>query len=244
MIPVPPEYDLPLAEKSGKATIILAGGCFSGIQAIFQHVKGVTNVTAGYTGGLASTANHAKVTGDGTGHAESVLVEYDPAKLSVGTLLRIYFFVAHDPTQLNRQGPDVGTQYRSTIFTDSVDEKRVTVAYMSDRRAEAAAASDLYQDAQHLPVLSGRGLPPELRAEPSDAALRDGQRPAEGATPQGSLPEALARAASALRAGREQAPEAAAAADARLAFMRHNEKRRSLIRASPFFNSGFRARQP
>ncbi len=129
--PVPPEYDLPLAEKSGKATLILAGGCFWGMQAIYQHVKGVSNVTAGYTGGAQSTANYAKVTGDGTGHAESVLIEYDPAKLTIGTLLQIYFFVAHDPTQLNRQGPDVGTQYRSTIFTDSKDEARVAVAYMN-----------------------------------------------------------------------------------------------------------------
>lgn len=129
--PVPPEYDLPLAETSIKSTIILAGGCFWGLQAIFQHVKGVTNVTAGYTGGLASTANYAKVIGDGTGHAESVLIEYDLSQVTIGTLLQIFFFVAHDPTQLNRQGPDVGTQYRSAIFTDSVDETRVAVAYMN-----------------------------------------------------------------------------------------------------------------
>ncbi|WP_293393592.1 peptide-methionine (S)-S-oxide reductase MsrA [Nevskia sp.] len=128
---VPPEYDLPLAEKSGKATLILAGGCYWGMQAVFQHVKGVSNVTAGYAGGLKSTANYANVIGGGTGHAESVLIEYDPAQLTIGTLLQIYFFVAHDPTQLNRQGPDVGTQYRSTIFTDNVDEKRVAVAYMN-----------------------------------------------------------------------------------------------------------------
>ncbi len=129
--PVPPEYDLPLAEKSGKATLILAGGCYWGMQAVFQHVKGVSNVTAGYAGGLKSTAEYAKVIGGGTGHAESVLIEYDPAKLSIGTLLQIYFFVAHDPTQLNRQGPDIGSQYRSTIFTDSKDEARVAVAYMN-----------------------------------------------------------------------------------------------------------------
>lgn len=129
--PVPPEYDLPLAEKSGKATLILAGGCYWGMQAVFQHVKGISNVTAGYAGGLKSTAEYAKVIGGGTGHAESVLIEYDPAMLSIGTLLQIYFFVAHDPTQLNRQGPDIGSQYRSTIFTDSKDEARVAVAYMN-----------------------------------------------------------------------------------------------------------------
>jgi len=129
--PVPPEYDLPLAEASGRATIILGGGCYWGMQAVFQHIKGVTNVTAGYTGGLKSTASYARVIGDGTGHAETVLVEYDPSKLTLGTLLQVYFFVAHDPTQLNRQGPDVGSQYRSVIFTDSPDEKRVAVAYMN-----------------------------------------------------------------------------------------------------------------
>lgn len=129
--PVPPEYDLPPAESSGRATIILGGGCYWGMQAVFQHIKGVTNVTAGYTGGLKSTANYAKVTGDGTGHAETVLIEYDPSKLTLGMLLQVYFFVAHDPTQLNRQGPDVGSQYRSVIFTDSADEKRVAVAYMN-----------------------------------------------------------------------------------------------------------------
>ena len=132
-IPLPPSYDLQRTDEPGKATIILAGGCYWGMQAVFQHVKGVTNVTAGYTGGLKSTASYAKVTGDpSTGHAEAVLIEYDTAKLTLGDLLQIFFFVAHDPTQLNRQGPDVGPQYRSSIFTDVVEEKRVAVTYMND----------------------------------------------------------------------------------------------------------------
>lgn len=132
-IPLPLSYDLQLTEEPGKGRIILAGGRYWGMQAIFQHVKGVTNVIAGYTGGLKSTANYAKVTGDpSTGHAEAVLIEYDTSKLTFGTLLQIYFFVAHDPTQLNRQGPDVGPQYRSSIFTDVTEEKRVAVTYMND----------------------------------------------------------------------------------------------------------------
>lgn len=155
--PVPPEYDLPLAEKPDKARLILAGGCFWGMQAVFQHVKGVSNVTAGYTGGLKSTANYAKVTGDGTGHAEAVLIEYDPSRLSIGTLLEIYFFIAHDPTQLNRQGPDIGSQYRSTIFTDSKDEARVAVAYMNQ--------IDALKLLPHPIVTKTRKLFPFYRAE-------------------------------------------------------------------------------
>ena len=132
-IPLPLSYDLQLTEEPGKGRIILAGGSYWGMQAVYQHVKSVTNVIAGYTGGLQSTANYAKVTGDpSTGHAEAVLVEYDTSKLSLGTLLQIFFFVAHDPTQLNRQGPDVGPQYRSSIFTDVTEEKRVAVTYMND----------------------------------------------------------------------------------------------------------------
>lgn len=132
-IPLPLSYDLQLTDAPATGRIILAGGCYWGMQAVFQHVKGVSNVIAGYTGGLKSTANYAKVTGDpSTGHAEAVLIEYDTSKLTLGTLLQIYFFVAHDPTQLNRQGPDVGPQYRSSIFTDVTEEKRVAVTYMND----------------------------------------------------------------------------------------------------------------
>lgn len=132
-IPLPLSYDLQLTEEPGKGRIILAGGRYWGMQAVYQHVKGVTNVIAGYTGGLQSTASYAKVTGDpSTGHAEAVLIEYDTSKLTLGNLLQIFFFVAHDPTQLNRQGVDVGPQYRSSIFTDVAEEKRVAVTYMND----------------------------------------------------------------------------------------------------------------
>src|SRR2546421_2776109 len=112
--PIPPaRVDAPLAASSGKQTAVFAGGCFWGTQAVFERVKGVIHTTAGYAGGSASTATYDQVTTETTGHAESVEVDYDPSKITYGQLLRIFFSVAHDPTELNRQGPDVGTSYRS-----------------------------------------------------------------------------------------------------------------------------------
>lgn len=123
--------DLPLASTAGKETAVFAGGCFWGTQAVFQRVKGVIHTTAGYAGGAAATATYDQVTTETTGHAESVEVVYDPSKITYGQLLRIFFSVAHDPTQLNRQGPDVGTSYRSAIFYASDDQKRLANAYIS-----------------------------------------------------------------------------------------------------------------
>lgn len=105
-------------------TIVLAGGCFWGVEAVFEHTKGVVDAVSGYAGGEADTAHYAMVGGGDTGHAESVKVTYDPAQISLGKLLDIYFIVAHDPTQLNRQGPDHGTQYRSAIFYASDEQKK------------------------------------------------------------------------------------------------------------------------
>ncbi|MGC1422004.1 MAG: peptide-methionine (S)-S-oxide reductase MsrA, partial [Terracidiphilus sp.] len=113
-----PQTDEALAHTSGKETAVFAGGCFWGTQAVFERVKGVIATTAGYAGGSAATATYAQVTTETTGHAESVKVVFDPSKISYGTLLQIFFSV-HDPTQLNRQGPDVGTSYRSAIFYTS-----------------------------------------------------------------------------------------------------------------------------
>ena len=127
----PPRTDLPLASSSGKQTAVFAGGCFWGTQAVFQRVKGVLKTTAGYAGGSAATATYDQVTTEKTGHAESVEVVYDPAKITYGQLLRIFFSVAHDPTQLNRQGPDVGNSYRSAIFYVNDDQKRIATAYIS-----------------------------------------------------------------------------------------------------------------
>ncbi len=120
-----------LAAKPGKQVAVFAGGCFWGVQSVFERVKGVVDTTAGYAGGAASTATYDQVTTETTGHAESVRVVYDPSKITYGQLLRIYFSVAHDPTQLNRQGPDVGTSYRSSIFYSNDDQKKISLAYIA-----------------------------------------------------------------------------------------------------------------
>ena len=126
-----PAVDAPLATTHGKQTAVFAGGCFWGIQAVFQHVKGVNEATSGYSGGSASTADYETVSTGTTGHAESVQVTFDPAEISYGQLLKIFFSVAHDPTQLNRQGPDVGSQYRSVIFYTSDQQQRIAQAYIA-----------------------------------------------------------------------------------------------------------------
>jgi len=112
-------------------TAILAGGCFWGVQGVFQHVEGVTNAVSGYAGGDKATAQYETVSTGTTGHAESVQITYDPRKISYGRLLQIYFSVAHDPTELNRQGPDTGTQYRSAIFPMNAEQARVAKAYIA-----------------------------------------------------------------------------------------------------------------
>ena len=127
----PPAEDLPLAETSGSATAVFAGGCFWGTQSVFERVKGVLGTTAGYAGGSAATATYAQVTTETTGHAESVRVVYDPSKITYGTLLRIFFSVAHDPTQLDQQGPDVGPSYRSAVFFLNDDQRRIADAYIA-----------------------------------------------------------------------------------------------------------------
>lgn len=123
-----PVADIPPA--SGKQAAVLAGGCFWGVQAVFQHVQGVISATSGYAGGSAITAKYPIVSSGATGHAESVRVVYDPAKISYGQLLKIFFSVAHDPTQLDRQGPDRGPQYRSAIFYENDAQRRVAQSYV------------------------------------------------------------------------------------------------------------------
>ena len=119
------------AAGPGPEVAVLAGGCFWGVQGVFQHLDGVRNAVSGYAGGAAETA-HYRVVGSGrTGHAEAVEVTFDPAEISYGEILQVFFSVAHDPTQLNRQGPDVGTQYRSTIFPQSGDQAKVAEAYIA-----------------------------------------------------------------------------------------------------------------
>ena len=126
-----PSQDTALASKPGKATAVFAGGCFWGTQSVFERVKGVLDTTAGYAGGAASTATYDQVTTETTGHAESVKVVYDPSKITYGRLLQIFFSVVHDPTQLNRQGPDVGTSYRSVIFYSTPEQQKISHAYIA-----------------------------------------------------------------------------------------------------------------
>jgi len=126
-----PAMDASVANSKGKQTMVLAGGCFWGIQAVFQHVKGVISATSGYSGGDAKTAEYEVVSTGNTGHAESVQVVYDPSKITYGQLLKIFFSVAHDPTELNRQGPDTGTQYRSSIFYNSEEQKKIAETYIA-----------------------------------------------------------------------------------------------------------------
>ena len=114
---------------------MLAGGCFWGVEAVFEHVKGVTQVVSGYSGGTKETADYRKVSSGATGHAESVQISYDPSRITYGQLLKIYFSVAHNPTELNRQGPDSGPQYRSAIFYANDEQKRVASAYIAQLEA-------------------------------------------------------------------------------------------------------------
>jgi peptide-methionine (S)-S-oxide reductase len=123
--------DVQAAHAPGKETAVFAGGCFWGTQSVFERVKGVLDTTAGYAGGSAETATYDQVTTETTGHAESVRVVYDPSQITYGQLLRIFFSVAHDPTQLNRQGPDVGTSYRSAIFYSSDEQRKISQAYIA-----------------------------------------------------------------------------------------------------------------
>ena len=121
--------------SDGIQTVVVAGGCFWGVQGVFQHTAGIVNAVSGYAGGSRNTADYSTVSTGTTGHAESVEIKYDPSKISYGKILQIFFSVAHDPTQLNRQGPDSGTQYRSAIFTTNDEQKKVTDAYIAQLNA-------------------------------------------------------------------------------------------------------------
>ena len=125
-----PATDVQAPEAKGHQTAVLAGGCFWGVEGVFERLKGVTNVVSGFAGGDKSTAHYETVSTGKTGHAESVKITYDPAQITYGQLLKVYFSIAHDPTELNRQGPDTGTQYRSAIFYTDDEQKRVAEAYI------------------------------------------------------------------------------------------------------------------
>ena len=133
-----PAVDATPATKAGTRTAVFAGGCFWGVEAVFRHVSGVSKAVSGYSGGKPKNPTYQMVSSGMTGHAEAVEVTYDPAKVSYGQLLRVFFSVAHDPTELNRQGPDVGTQYRSAIFYADDEQKRVAEAYIAQLGAAKA----------------------------------------------------------------------------------------------------------
>jgi peptide-methionine (S)-S-oxide reductase len=127
---IDPPVDIPETKVKGEQTIVLAGGCFWGVEAVFEELTGVSNVVSGYSGGTAATANYTNVSNGTTAHAEAVKITYDPQKISLGKLLKVYFLIAHDPTQVNRQEPDIGTQYRSAIFFANPDQQKVAKSYI------------------------------------------------------------------------------------------------------------------
>ncbi|MBU6247384.1 MAG: peptide-methionine (S)-S-oxide reductase MsrA [Xanthomonadaceae bacterium] len=149
---VPPARLDPKPAQPGDQVAVLAGGCFWGMQAVFEHVRGVRQVWAGYAGGAADTAHYFRVAEGDTGHAESVKIVYDPAEVSYGTLLRVFFSVAHDPTELDRQGPDHGTQYRSEIFTTTSQQRQVAQAYIRQLGAAHAFDAPIVTKVEPLPA--------------------------------------------------------------------------------------------
>ncbi len=193
--PIPPATtDAALATTSGKQTAVFAGGCFWGTQAVFERVKGVLKTTTGYAGGSASTATYDQVTTETTGHAESVQVVYDPSKITYGELLRIFFSVAHDPTQLNRQGPDVGTSYRSAIFYANDEQKRLAnCLHPAARRGAHLPAPHRHPGGAAQGLLPRRGLPPGLRAPQSGQPLHPGLRSPENCSSEAAVPGFVCR---------------------------------------------------
>lgn len=150
-VPLPdPSLNVARAGVAGRDTAVFAGGCFWGIEAVYRHVKGVVSATSGYSGGEAMTAQYELVGSGTTGHAEAVQVIYDPSEVTYGTLLKIFFAVAHDPTQLNRQGPDVGTQYRSVIFFSSPEQQHVAESYIEQLTAAKSFPRPIVTRVEHL----------------------------------------------------------------------------------------------
>ena len=147
-----PAVDEPLATAPGAEKAVLAGGCFWGVQAVFEHVKGVTKVVSGYAGGEAMTAHYELVGTEKTGHAESVEITYDPSQITYGQLLKVYFSVAHDPTELNRQGPDQGPSYRSAIFFSTPDQERIARAYIAQLGQAKVFPRKIVTEVTHLPA--------------------------------------------------------------------------------------------
>jgi peptide-methionine (S)-S-oxide reductase len=147
-----PKLDAPKAAAKADAVAVFAGGCFWGVEAVFEHVKGVKDAVSGYAGGKSGSAQYETVSSGDTGHAESVKVTYDPTRVSYGQLLKVYFSVAHDPTQLNRQSPDVGPQYRSEIFTTNAEQAKIAKAYIAQLTAAKVFAAPIVTKVEPLPA--------------------------------------------------------------------------------------------
>jgi len=145
-----PAVDAPLAAAPGREVAVLSGGCFWGMQAVFEHVKGVIKVTSGYSGGDQASPSYEEVSTGTTGHAESVQISYDPSQISYGQLLKVFFSVAHDPTELDRQGPDHGTQYRSAIWFSSPEQQRIATAYISQLEKASVFPSNIVTEVSPL----------------------------------------------------------------------------------------------
>ncbi len=174
-----PVVDEP-ASAAPSEVVVVAGGCFWGVQGVFQHVEGVTSAVSGYAGGAKETADYETVSNGATGHTESVQVTFDPRRISYGRILQIFFSVAHDPTELDRQGPDIGTNYRSVIFPTNPEQSRVAAAYIAQlNQAHVFAAPVVTKVEPGASVLFGRGLSPELPDAAPDAGIHRDQRSAE-----------------------------------------------------------------
>ena len=194
-----------LRPAAARQNVVLAGGCFWGMQAVYEHTKGVTQAVSGYSGGSKETAHYEMVGTERTGHAESVSVTFDPRQISLGKILQIYFSVAHNPTELDYQGPDSGSSYRSAIFYANDEQKRVAVAYIAQLdKAHVFEAPIVTKLEAAKGLLSGRGLSSGFCRHPSELSLYRLQRFAEGGKPQAHVPGLLSRHAG-HRAGVEQA---------------------------------------
>ena len=167
---------------------VLAGGCFWGVQGVFQHMKGVTSAVSGYAGGDKKSAHYNMVSAGTTGHAETVRVTFDPRQISYGRILQVFFSVAHDPTQLNRQGPDTGTQYRSAIFTENAEQAKIAKAYIDQlNQGRPVRRGDRHQGPAARGLLPRGEVPPGLSGAESRASLHRDQRPPEGRKSQARL---------------------------------------------------------
>ena len=175
-----PAEPAPVGVATASDTAVFAGGCFWGVEAVFESLEGVTDAVSGYAGGSDTSPSYDKVSSGTTGHAESVRVVYDPSRISYDQLLQVFFTVAHDPTELNRQGPDVGTQYRSAVFYRNprpAGGRRAVYRQAPRRQGVAGQDRDRGERAERVP--SGGGVPPELPGAAPDPALHRGERHAQ-----------------------------------------------------------------